>query len=151
MAQRNPSITVGAEMDWPPFDFAIAGRATGLSNAYVELLASKVGLKVDYVVGPPFSELIQMAQDRKVDLMPALWKNAERQQYLDFLEPYYQTTQVVFHHKDIDSINHIDDLRGLRLVGVSGYNNTQQLKNVLVIKPSPKSALPRSTRSGQSP
>jgi len=123
----HPIIRVGAETDWPPFDFAVAGRATGYSNEYVEMLARVAGLKIEFVVGPTFSQLLDKAQKRELDVMPALWLNEERQGYLSFLEPYYTTQHGIFLHKSIKDVKNIDDLSDLRLVGVAGYNSTKQL------------------------
>ncbi len=42
----HPKIRIGAEMDWAPFDFVIHGEATGFSNDYARLLASRLGSRV---------------------------------------------------------------------------------------------------------
>jgi len=125
--RENPVIRVGAETDWPPFDFAVAGRATGYSNEYVEMLTKKVGLKVDYVVGPTFNELLGMAKKREVDMMPALWLNEERKTFLTFLTPYYTTRHGIFLHRSFKDISKVDEIAGLRLIGVAGYNSTKLL------------------------
>ena len=123
----HPVLRVGAETDWPPFDFVANGRATGLSNDYVRLLAKKLNWKAEFVHGPTFAELIEMAKKREVDLLPALWLNEERQEYLNFSLPYYETSHAIFVQSDIDVVDNVVDLNGLRLVGVAGYNSTKQL------------------------
>ena len=32
--EAHPAIRVGAEMDWPPYDFVIGGKAAGFSNEH---------------------------------------------------------------------------------------------------------------------
>lgn len=128
--ENNPVIRVGAETDWPPYDFSIAGRATGLSNEYLAMLTDKVGLKIEFIVGPTFNELLEMARQRKLDVLPALWFNEEREKYLSYLRPYYTAQHGVFLSRKsqrMKKIREIEDISRLHLIGVAGYNSTRQL------------------------
>ena len=123
----NPVIRVGAETDWPPYDFAVAGHATGYSNELVEMLAERIGLEVEFVVGPTFSELLAMLKNRELDLLPALWWNQEREAFTTYVSPYYQTRHAMFVSDELGSIESVDSLATRRIAGVRGYNSTKQV------------------------
>ena len=58
--KNHPVIKAGAEEDWAPFDFVELGEASGFSNEYLTLAARKVGLKLDYIHGKKWDELLDM-------------------------------------------------------------------------------------------
>ena len=126
--QQNPIIRVGAETDWPPFDFTVQGQATGYSNELLEALCQHVGLEIEYLTGPTFAELLTLFQQGELDVLPALWHNDEREAFTTFLPPYYDIKQVVFTRSNL-AIEQWTDLAELRAVGGAGYNTTESIKS----------------------
>ena len=47
----HPVIRVHNEQDWPPFNFFEFGEPKGLSIDYMNLLAQRLGIRVEYVTG----------------------------------------------------------------------------------------------------
>lgn len=85
----NPKIRVANEMDWPPFDFVDEhGHAQGFSVDYIQLIASKVGLEIEWVNGHSWQELLELGQSRYIDVFPAIILNKDRARFLDFSSPY---------------------------------------------------------------
>jgi ABC-type amino acid transport substrate-binding protein len=66
--QNHPNIVVGADNDFPPFDFVANGEATGFSNDYLRLLAEKAGLNIQFVHGFQWAKLIEMAKLKQIDI-----------------------------------------------------------------------------------
>jgi len=62
---QNPVIRVGNEMDWPPFDFAENGKPMGYSIDFIELVAQNSGLKIEFVNGYTWVELVAKLQSIK--------------------------------------------------------------------------------------
>jgi len=85
---QNPRIRVHNETDWPPFNFARGGEPQGLSIDYMNLLAQRVGLQVDYVTGPSWADFIQMMKSGELDVMLNIVKTPDRLNYLLFTPPY---------------------------------------------------------------
>jgi len=56
--QDNPVIRVHNEMDWPPFNFNIDGKPMGLSVEYMNLLAEKAGIELEYISGPSWHNFL---------------------------------------------------------------------------------------------
>ncbi len=49
--ETHPTIKVHNEMSWPPFNYNIKGTPTGFSIDYMNLLASKLKIDVEYISG----------------------------------------------------------------------------------------------------
>ncbi len=86
----HPVIRVANVMDWPPFDFYEFGRPKGLSIDYIQLLADKAGLKIEFVSGYTWPELLSLFRKKRIDIIPALYKNKKREAYTLFTETYHK-------------------------------------------------------------
>ena len=75
---EHPVVKVANEDDWPPFDYSEKGKALGLTISYVDLLAEKLGIKVEYVNGHSWNELLEMSKNYQLDIMPCIWYAEER-------------------------------------------------------------------------
>jgi len=64
----HPVIRVHNEWNWPPFNYNKDGKPTGLSIDYMNLLASRIGIKVKYIPGE-WGELLDQALNKKLDVM----------------------------------------------------------------------------------
>ena len=117
----HPTIRVGAETDWPPFDFVIQGRAAGFSNDYARLLARKIGIGLEYVHGPTWEKLLEGLRTREIDLLPAIWKTTEREAFAEYTQPYHQSPTVLVVRRGVRGLRTFDDLEGRRLAVVKDY------------------------------
>lgn len=130
----NPTIRVANEMDWPPFDFVDEhGHARGFSIDYMELIASKVGLNVEWVNGHSWQDLLALGQSREIDVFPAIIFNEDRAQYLDFSEPYLDNVVGYFVGQATTPIEIRDpkELGRYRLALVKGFDNERAILNIL--------------------
>ncbi|MBF0620455.1 MAG: transporter substrate-binding domain-containing protein [Magnetococcales bacterium] len=125
---QNPIIRVANETDWPPYDFAEEGIPKGYSIELISLAALKTGLTLNFINGHTWNTLLTMGQERKIDLFPAIWKNEDRLQFLDFTTSYVDTPHILIVRKEETSIHTITDLKGKTLAGVKGYADTQEAK-----------------------
>ncbi len=103
--QEHPVIRVANEMDWPPFDFNESGTPKGLVIDHIRLLSDKIGIKVEFIHGYTWSELVSLFKQRKIDVMPVFYRNDERQRYTLYTKPYYRGKLGVFTRTDDDSWN----------------------------------------------
>ncbi len=119
--EKNPIVTVGNEIDWPPFDFAEDGQPMGYSIEYFELLAEKVGLKTEYVNGFTWVELVEKLRIGEIDALPAIYVTEERQASFAFTSDYFSQPSVMVVNSASDDIKSLSDLSGNALLpsGVS--------------------------------
>lgn len=116
---KHPVITVGNEMDWPPFDFSQYGKPRGLSIDFIKLLAKKAGLEINFVNGYTWGELLSKLESHEIDVLPAIYKTAEREEYTLYTKPYLKGTLGIYVNKSNTTIKSIEDLVG-KNVGVQG-------------------------------
>ena len=86
--KKHPVIKAHNEKDWPPFNFNVNGKPQGFSIDYMNLLASKLGIKVEYVSGYSWKEFMQMVQTPKLDVIINIAKNKQRAKTIYFSEPF---------------------------------------------------------------
>lgn len=113
----NPTVNVANEMDWPPFDYNKDGKALGLSIDYIKLIAERTGIQVKYINNHTWPELIKLYNQQKIDVMPAFYKNAEREKTTLFTSPYYKGTLGIFIRNDNETINNITNLKN-KVIGI---------------------------------
>lgn len=112
--EANPEVRVGAGVDWAPFDFVSAdGEYQGVSRDYLDLIAARTGLKFDYQPGY-WSQNLQRFRDGELDLLPAVYKNRARLEFMQFSRPYHEMLDYLFIRSDA-SRESVDDLSGLRV------------------------------------
>lgn len=70
--QNHPVIRVANEIDWPLFDFNESGKPKGFAIDYVKLLAKKIGVKIEFVRGYAWTELIARFRRKEIDVMPVV-------------------------------------------------------------------------------
>ena len=107
---QNKVIKIANEMDWAPFDYNEFGKPKGLSIDYIKLLFDKVGLKYEFINGYTWTEIVSLFKDKKVDVLPAFYKNDLRKDYTNFTAPYHQGKLAIFTLKNDSSIQKQDDL-----------------------------------------
>lgn len=129
--KMHPQITVANEADWPPFDYIENGKPAGYSIDVVRLIEKKTGLKVKFVNGFTWQELMQQFKAGKIDLLPALFINKKRQDYILFTKSYYAQPSVMVVHKDNTDIVNIRALAGKRVAGVKGFSFTSTIEKVI--------------------
>ena len=113
--QQNKIIKVANEMDWPPFDYNELGVPKGFSIDYIKLLAAKLDLEIEFVNELKWSELLDLFKQKKIDVLPAFYRNSTREEFTLFTDPYYKGKLGVFARKSDPSIHSNDDLMGKKI------------------------------------
>lgn len=98
--KTHPQISVANEMDWPPFDYNEYGKPKGFSIDYIKLLSKKIGIEIKFINGYAWQELLELFEEKKIDVLPVMYKNEERKQFTLFSEPYYRGKLGVFARVD---------------------------------------------------
>ena len=72
----------------------------GFSIDYMNLLASMIGVKVDYVTGPSWNEFLGLMKSGDLDVMLNIVKTPDRQKYLLYTKPYAYNPNSILSRKD---------------------------------------------------
>ena len=91
----HPVITLGGGI-FPPLDFVNEdGWTVGVGPSYTDLVGEKLGVTFKYISGN-WSEIQQMARERKIDGIRLLEKNIQREEYLSFSKPYASFADAIY-------------------------------------------------------
>ncbi|MBF0379919.1 MAG: transporter substrate-binding domain-containing protein [Magnetococcales bacterium] len=118
-------LKVGAETDWPPFDFVHDGVATGYSNDLLRLVARKTGLPIVFKHGIPWSEILEQFKADELDILPAVYQTGDRHKIMAFTDPYSTNATVLVVGKGFDKHATLNDLNGRHVAIVEGFATAQ--------------------------
>nr|CAI78729.1 hypothetical protein [uncultured Gammaproteobacteria bacterium] len=70
-----PVLKVSNEENWPPIDYAVSGLPQGYSVDVVKLIAQMTGLKIRFVNGYSWPELVALFKQGEIDLLQPVFVN----------------------------------------------------------------------------
>lgn len=114
-------LRIHNEMEWKPFNYNEKGVPKGYSIDYMNMLAKKLGIQVEYISGPTWDEFLDMMKAGTLDIMLNIANTKERRQYLRFTDPYHITTVGLYTHSTENNITDLDHLNGKRLGFTEGF------------------------------
>jgi len=117
--KSHPVITAHNEADYPPYNFIKDGKPQGFSIDYLNLLAHKLGIKVEYVSGKTWAEFMEMVRHNTIDVMLNIMRTPEREKYLHFTQPYAGNPKAIFTNDA--TIQTLQDLQGKRVSVIRDY------------------------------
>lgn len=124
----NPAIKASSSTYYAPFDFVSVGLPAGLSIDYLNLVAAKVGLKIEYVNYQYFSEMLEGAKKGEVDITHSIYRTKEREEHFLMSLPYYYEPLANFGRAGSPRINSLADLEGLRIGMATSHIVTEEYK-----------------------
>lgn len=96
----------------------------------MNLVASKVGLEIEYISGPSWNEFIEMMKKHQLDVMLNIVPTEERKGFLAFTSAFQLAPHAVILNKNSNKIiRNIDDLTKLTLAVENGYVSHRFLVN----------------------
>jgi len=117
--KNHPIITAHNEADYPPYNFIESGEPKGFSIDYLNLLAKRLGIKVNYISGHSWAEYMEMAKNNKIDIMLNIMRTPYRESFLNFTQPYAGTRKAIFTNDS--NINTLRDLDNKTVSVIKGY------------------------------
>ncbi|QDL94251.1 transporter substrate-binding domain-containing protein (plasmid) [Paroceanicella profunda] len=116
----HPVISVANTMDWAPFNATISGRPEGMSVELMSLIASRLGVRLRFVNGLPWGEMMTGFLRGEIDVMPAVYRTPERDALMDFTSAYVYNPPALALRAEDSAIRRLDQLAGRRVGVVSG-------------------------------
>ncbi len=138
LQSRNNTIVVYPEQNNPPYSYqSPAGNLQGLSIDYVELIAEKIGAKIQYLTPRSQSQILSDMQAGKGDVA-SITPDTEREKYLIFTESYITVPVVIVVRKDArqGSGLTLNDYNGKKvaMVASSAVENYTQINYPRVVR-----------------
>lgn len=122
-------ITVGVKFDVPPFGFKdTSGEVQGFDIDLAKAIADELGVTPKYIEALSDNR-IAFLKDGTADLiLSTMTITAERDEEIDFSEPYFIAKGRILVKKDDSSIGGIDDLAGKSVCTALGSTYEETLK-----------------------
>ena len=110
--EDNPLVSFGADWRWAPFEFANeAGQHAGIAADYMALISQYSGLQIEVRTGV-WQDILQQVRAGELLGLSCAVKTTERQQYLNFTDPYLSVPTAVYVREDHPDIRQLGDLTG---------------------------------------
>lgn len=124
----HPVIRATNYTNWAPIDYNIAGRPEGFSIDYLNLVADKIGIEIDYISDDSLPSLFQKLKDKEIDIGHGIVQTQERNSYLKFTEPYVEFPLYYFGRVGAPPITKLSDLNGRRVGIINGIASADVMK-----------------------
>jgi len=123
-------IIVHNEANWPPYNFNENGIPKGYSIDYMNLLAKKVGIKIEYVSNRSWDEYLLMLKNKDIDVMLNIVNMPKRREFINFTSSYSKLLPAVFTLKNNQKYKSINDFDGKTIAVPKGFYTHALLKNL---------------------
>jgi len=114
-------LKVHNETNWAPFNFNEDGKAKGYSVDYMNLLAKKLNIKIQYISGYTWAQFMQMLPSSSLDLIINIAENEDRKKFISFSDPYYTAQNVIYTHRDSIGLISLKDLENKSVAITKGF------------------------------
>ena len=117
--KQHPVLRIAPDPKFAPFEWLDEeGQYQGIAADYIKLIEKKLGIRFEVIRTSKWSDVLRLAQQREIDVMPSLALTEQRQTYLLFTRPYEKIPGVVVSSQQYKSI---DTLQGKQVAVVRGY------------------------------
>ena len=126
--REHPVLRAGADSEFPPYDFFNErGRHSGMASDYAALVAELTGIRIDVIPGLGWSDVLNRARSKDLDVVLCIAKTDDRSEYLNFTLPYVNFPVVIVTRDDARSVSGLHDLLGLDTLSVKDYAISEAL------------------------
>jgi signal transduction histidine kinase/ABC-type amino acid transport substrate-binding protein/DNA-binding response OmpR family regulator len=127
--QEHKTIRLGVDADWAPLEFIDShGNYKGLSSEYMQLFARQLGINWIKPEKMTWTELLNQAKSKNIDVLPLISRTPEREAYLNYTKTYLNFPTVIFNRHGSPLLTGLDDLRGKTVGTIEGYSLTDYLQ-----------------------
>jgi signal transduction histidine kinase len=117
--KAHPEIRIAPDPDFEPFEwFTLDGTYKGMAADYLRLVEQRLGITFTLVHSKDWSQVMDMARARRIDVLPALARSPQREQYLLFTTPHISAKGVIVTGKGYENLQ---ELKGKKIAVVTDY------------------------------
>lgn len=122
-------IRVAYNADFSPYSFTSNGRPAGLAIDYVNTLAERANLRIEWVAAENFRDARELVQRGEIDVLAALAATPERRRFLDFIGPIESSPSAIVTRLADGVVDGLEDLSGRTLAQQPGFYLTGHIKS----------------------
>lgn len=113
--EDNRYLTVSNEIDWPPINFAVAGRPYGYAIDTLSYIEEMTGFRLRYINGLSWNDMAAMFLSDELDVIQPVFFNEQRQVVGELTEPFLEIPYGAVTREDAESLTAIDELNGRKV------------------------------------
>lgn len=111
--KNHPVIKVGVDPAFVPFEFFDENNEyKGIAADYLNLISKRTGLQFEVMKNLTWQQASDLAKMGAIEVLPAISRTEEREEFFIFSEPYYYFKRVIVTQSN-DNLTRIEDLQGL--------------------------------------
>ena len=129
LTKHNGKIVLAHDPNAKPIDFIDKnGEFRGLSADYVKLIEKKLNFKFNIVHPKTWDLVIEKAKNREIDVLGAFSKNAQREKWMFFTDPYIEVPTVILTRKDVKGTLTLEKMKNMKVTFTKGWIIDEFLK-----------------------
>jgi signal transduction histidine kinase len=114
--KKHRVIRLGADPEFTPFEYITDdGTYSGIASDYIKILNERLDIEMQVVPGLNWTEAVQAARNKEIDVLPCVGKTQERLSFLRYSRPYIKFHRVIITRTDYPFIAGLEDIRNLRI------------------------------------
>jgi PAS domain S-box-containing protein len=126
---EHPVVLAAADPKWPPMEYMDEnGEFSGMVADYMSLIEDRLGIHIKLVPQANWSDALKSIQEREVSILTAAARTPDRDQYLQFTDPFLELPVVIIVNNTSKDVSSMADLRGKRVAVVKDYGTHEFLK-----------------------
>ncbi len=117
-----PPLTVSNELNWPPYDFAVAGEPHGYAVDVIKLVASMTGLEFRFVNGYSWPELVELYRRGEINLLQPILLTEDNRELGLFGDSFAELPSALASPEGTGPISDLAQLNNRRLAIPTGWS-----------------------------
>ncbi|MCG8471473.1 MAG: transporter substrate-binding domain-containing protein, partial [Desulfobacterales bacterium] len=116
------TIRLAPSPNWEPMEFFDkTGTYSGLVAEYIRLIENRLDFKFKIVRIDTWENVLNLAQNREVDMISAAHRTRERDAYLDWTQPFLSLSNTIIVKKSVPGILTLGRMHGMSIGVPTGY------------------------------
>jgi HD-GYP domain-containing protein (c-di-GMP phosphodiesterase class II)/ABC-type amino acid transport substrate-binding protein len=123
-----PVLQISNSKDWSPIDFAISGQPMGYAVDKINLIAEMTGIKIEFINGFTWPELVQRYKDKKLGALQAVYQTPENLAMGTVSAPFMDMPFATITRAEQPIITSLTEMTGQTLAIAKGWSIIAPLK-----------------------
>ncbi|MCP4338736.1 MAG: transporter substrate-binding domain-containing protein [Desulfobulbaceae bacterium] len=113
---EHKTIRVSGPQAFPPFQFFNEeDEYVGMAADFLQYIAAQLGISVEYLPKTSWGKILELIQNKEIDVLSCAAFTKERSKYLLFSTPHITFPLVIISRKDAPEIRKMQDIEGMRI------------------------------------
>jgi PAS domain S-box-containing protein len=126
----HPVIRVAPDPDFPPIESLDGnGEFRGIYISFLRLIEDRIPLRFEMATLENWSQVLEQARNRTIDMTGAACANPDREKYLQFTVPFIEIPAVVIVRDSMKAIPSMRALQGLKVAVVANYADHEYMRS----------------------